>query len=147
MSELYTKEILRLTTQIPHQAPLANPHISVQKTSRICGSRIRVDAHLDVNAAGDKIITGFYQMVKACALGQAAASLWGQRVIGLSQKEYHAIAPAYRTMVQTGVMNPSAADHEKWADLAILAPVHDHPGRHGSVLLPLDCLDVVFADT
>lgn len=135
MADLYNKEILRLTTRIPHHQRLENPDVVSVKTSRVCGSRLTVDACFEGG-----VITAFGQQVKACALGQAAAAIVGQHVIGLTEAELADIAKKFRHMVKTG-----AADFpEKWADLHLLQAVHEHPGRHGSVMLPFECLEDVF---
>lgn len=135
MSELYNKEILRLTTQIPHLTRLQEPDTTVVKTSRICGSRLTVDAIVQ-----NGVIADFGQEVKACALGQAAAAIVGEHVVGLGKNELDEIAERFRHMVKTG----EADFPEKWSKLALLAAVKDHPGRHGSVMLPFEVLAEVF---
>jgi NifU-like protein involved in Fe-S cluster formation len=136
MTELYNTDILRWTTRIPHTERLVDADVTVTKTSRVCGSRISVDAKVSQGK-----ITSFGQEVKACALGQAAAAIVGQHVLGLTAEELADIAERFRTMVKTG----EADFPEKWTDLGLLAPVTDHPGRHGSVMLPFECLEGVFA--
>ncbi|WP_262694281.1 iron-sulfur cluster assembly scaffold protein [Kordiimonas aquimaris] len=135
MSELYNKDILRWTTRIPHHTRLQPADVSVVKTSRICGSQLT----LDVCFADDQI-TMFGQQVKACALGQASAAIVGQHIIGLTASELADINVRFTAMVETGV----ADFPDKWADLSLLAPVHEHPGRRGSVMLPFECLEAVF---
>lgn len=137
MTELYNTDILRWTTRIPHMERLVDADVTVTKTSRICGSRISVDAKVSQGS-----ISGFGQEVKACALGQASAAIVGQNVLGLTSDELTDVAERFRHMVKTG----EADFPEKWADLALLAPVTDHPGRHGSVMLPFECLEGVFAE-
>lgn len=137
MSELYNTEILRLTTQIPHTARLEGADVSAVKTSRICGSRITADARVQ-----DGVITEFGQEVKACALGQASAAIVGEQVIGLTEAELSDIAARFRHMVKTGEVDFP----EKWQKLSLLAAVTDHPGRHGSVVLPFEVLEQLFAD-
>ncbi len=136
MTELYNTEILRWTTRIPHTKRLLDPEHTIVKTSRICGSRLTIDVELEGGA-----ITRFGQEVRACALGQATAAIFGQNVIGLTADEFADIKSCFETMVETGVPDFP----EKWADLARLAPIKDHPGRKGSVMLPFECLAVVFA--
>jgi NifU-like protein involved in Fe-S cluster formation len=135
MTELYTTEILRWATRIPHSSRLESPGVSVTKTSRVCGSRLS----LDVCFAEGKIVD-FGQEVKACALGQAAAAIVGKNIIGLTKAEFVEIEQRFRQMVKTGEADFTG----KWSDLSLLSPVYDHPGRHGSVLLPFDCLNAVF---
>ena len=137
MTELYNTDILRWTTRIPYTTRLVDADVTVTKTSRICGSRISVDAVISNGA-----ISAFGQNVKACALGQASAAIVGQNVLGLTSDELADIAERFRSMVKTG----EADFPEKWVDLALLAPVVGHPGRHGSVLLPFECLEGVFAE-
>lgn len=136
MTDLYNTNILRWTTRIPHQERLVAADVTVTKTSRICGSRINADAHLTLGR-----IQTFGWEVKACALGQATAAIVGQHVVGLDEAELTDIASRFRHMVKTG----EADFPQKWADLAILAPVQDHPGRHGSVMLPFEVLEGIFA--
>lgn len=138
MSELYNTDILRLTTRIPHQVRLQAPDVTVVKTSRVCGSRITIDAIVQ-----NGVITAFGQEVKACALGQAAAAIVGEHVIGLTENEFADIAEHFKVMVKTG----DAAFPDKWSKLALLAPVKDHPGRHGSVMLPFEALEKIFTAT
>jgi len=138
MSELYNTDILRLTTRIPHQSRLEAPDATVVKTSRICGSRLTADAVVQKG-----VITAFGQEVKACALGQAAAAIVGEHAVGLTESELLDIAERFRAMVKTGDINFP----EKWSKLALLVPVKDHPGRHGSVMLPFEVLEQVFLDT
>lgn len=137
MSELYNSDILRLTTRIPYQERLSEPDVSVVKTSRICGSRLTADARIQ-----NDVITAFGQEVKACALGQASAAIVGEQVIGLSPGELQDVTHRFQHMIRTG----EADFPEKWAKLALLAPVKDHPGRHGSVMLPFDVLNQIFSD-
>lgn len=137
MSELYNTEILRLTTQIPHLGRLEAPDVTAVKTSRVCGSRLSADACVQ-----NGVITAFGQEVKACALGQASAALVGEQVIGLTEKELLVVAKKFRAMVKTG----TADFPDKWHKLALLAPVKDHPGRHGSVMLPFDVLEQIFKE-
>ena len=137
MSELYNKDILRWTTRIPNHVRLDAADVSVVKASRICGSQLTLDVCFE-----DGEVVAFGQQVKACALGQASAAIVGQHIMGLTAAELEGIAAQFRIMVETGVANFP----EKWSDLALLAPVHEHPGRRGSVMLPFECLEAVFKE-
>lgn len=138
MADVYTTEILRWSTRIPHTVRLEGADVTVVKTSRVCGSRITADA-----IVADGYISAYGQEVKACALGQASAAIIGQNILGLGAVELADIARRFRTMVKTG----EADFPEKWADLALLAPVKDHPGRHGSVMLPFETLEGIFKES
>src|ERR1700704_52461 len=82
-SALYNRDILRLAASIPHHQRLAAPQASVEKSSPVCGSRVTVD--LVVDAKGRVAALG--QEVRACALGQASASLMGAHAIGRTAGE------------------------------------------------------------
>ena len=47
LDALYNSRILRLATQIPFTERLENPDVTVSRTSRICGSRLTLDAAFD----------------------------------------------------------------------------------------------------
>ena len=137
MGDIYTKEILRLATSIPHEERLANPDVTVTKTSRICGSRLTVDACLE-----DGKITAFGQDVKACAIGQASAAIVGKYVIGLTETELLPVSAAFEALVKEG--KEVTWPDEKWRDLEIFKDLHGNSSRYGSVMLPFECLKEVF---
>ncbi len=138
MSEaLYSTPILRLAATIPHIGLIDGVRFRVQKTSRICGSRLTVSVDLDASGR----VTAFGQEVKACALGQASASLMGQQVLGLDRASFEAAEAAMRAMIAGEAYHFPAG----FAEFAILEPVKDHKARHGSVMLPFECLAEVFS--
>jgi len=77
IDDLYSAQLLKLAANLPRSGRLAAPQASVEKVAKLCGSRVRVDV-----AVQDGRVTDFAQEVKACALGQAAASVLGAHVIG-----------------------------------------------------------------
>lgn len=78
--KLYSARILELAADIPHLGRLSAPDASVKKRSPLCGSTVTVDVSVT-----DGRITDFAQDVKACALGQAAASVVGAAAIGATK--------------------------------------------------------------
>ena len=78
IDELYSARILSLAANLPHSGRLAAPHGTGERVAKLCGSKAVVDVVL--NAEGR--IADFAQDVKACALGQAAAGVLGESVIG-----------------------------------------------------------------
>ena len=135
MVELYSRDILKLSTTIPNVGePKSFTHMA-RKVSRICGSKLTLWVTLD-----DDTITDFGLDVKACALGQAATSLIAQHMKGMTRAQFQPLDAAYRQMVLDGV-----ADFPKnFQDFCLLKPVHDHKSRRGSALLPFDCLTEIF---
>ena len=82
-SALYNRDILRLAASIPHQRRLDAPQASVVKQSPVCGSRVTVEIKLDEEGR----VAELGQEVRACALGQASASLMGAHALGRAPEE------------------------------------------------------------
>ena len=124
---LYTRDILRLATSIPHLRRLLEPEASVEKRAPVCGSSIILDLVLD---AEGKVAT-IGQEVKACAFGQASAALMGQHVVGRTPAE---LAEARDTLAAwlAGTNDGPGA----WPGLDVLAPARRLSARHGAILLP-----------
>lgn len=130
MDELYNTRILRLATRIPFTARLDAPRASVSRTSRICGSRLVMDANFD--DAGR--ITELGLDVRACALGQAATALVAPKLIGLAREEIAPAAEAFAAMLDDDGPVPPPP----WSDLEIFLPVREHRARRGAVMLVFD---------
>lgn len=130
MSEaLYNTAILRLAASIPHQLRLPAPQASVVKVSPVCGSRVTVD--LDLGPDGR--VARFGQEVRACALGQAAASLFGAHVLGRSPAELAAARDALAAFLAGTAATPG-----DWPGLELFAPARPHSARHGSIRLAFE---------
>ena len=85
----------------------------------------------------------FGQLVKACLLGQAAASVMGREAVGSTHRRNS--GPSARTcgaMLKEGGEPPTG----RWADLAVLQPVKDHKARHASTLLVFDAVERALAE-
>ena len=129
IDELYSAKILKTAANMPRAGRLAHPDASVEKVSKLCGSRITVDVVLR-----DGRIADYAQDVKACALGQAAAAIMGEHAIGASVEEIESARDALRAMLKQGGTPPEG----RFADLAMLAPVKDYPPRHVSTMLAFE---------
>lgn len=131
IDDLYSAKVLALAANMPRVGRLAAPHASVEKIAKLCGSRVIVDV-----AVEDGRVADFAQDVKACALGQAAASVLGAHVIGASLAELEVTREQFRAMLKTGGHPPEG----RFSDLAMLAPVKDYPARHASTLLAFEAV-------
>jgi len=131
--QLYNTRILRLAAAIPHQQRLEAPQATVQKVSPICGSRVTVDVVMEGG-----VVTRFGQEVRACALGQAAASLVGRGVVGRSAPELAALRDAMRSFLNGETLDWAGYEGGRWADLEIFAPAIAFKSRHGSILLAFE---------
>jgi NifU-like protein involved in Fe-S cluster formation len=136
IDDLYSAKVLTLTANIPRIGRLDAPQGTSERVAKLCGSRIVVDVVLDA----DGRVADFAQDVKACALGQAAASVLGAHVIGSSLDEIETARDQLGAMLKSGGPAPSG----RFEDLAVLAPVKDYPARHASTLLAFEAaLDAV----
>jgi NifU-like protein involved in Fe-S cluster formation len=129
IDDLYSANLLKLAANMPRAGRLAAPDASVEKVSKLCGSRVVVDVAME----GDRV-ADFAQDVKACALGQAAASVLGAHVVGASVAEIEMAASQFRAMLKEGASAPDG----RFSDLVMLAPVKDYPARHTSTLLAFE---------
>lgn len=127
--KLYSGRILELAADIPHLGRLPAPQGTAKKRSPLCGSTVTVDVALD----GDRI-ADFRQDVKACALGQAAASVVGRAVIGATEAQVATAREELEAMLKRGGPAPSAP----FDGLQVLIPARDYANRHASILLALD---------
>lgn len=132
LSDLYNAKIIELAAAIPQGTRLTRPDASAKAHSKLCGSTIEVDL-----ALSDGRVTGYGQTVKACLLGQAAASVMGREIIGCSAEELRAVGARMRAMLKENGAPPGG----RWADLAVLEPVRAVKARHASTLLVFDAVE------
>ncbi|MBL3565970.1 iron-sulfur cluster assembly scaffold protein [Rhodovulum sulfidophilum] len=127
--KLYSQKILALAAEIPHLDRLEAPMGTARKRSPLCGSTVTVD--LDVK---DGRIVRFGQDVKACALGQAAASVVGSAILGRTRAEIEAARDQLRAMLKEEGPVPAAP----FEGLEVLLPARDYKNRHASIMLSLE---------
>ena len=85
-------------------------------------------------------IAAFAQDVKACALGQAAAGVLGETVIGASAGEISDARDAMAAMLKSGGEGPEG----RFEGLRALKLVADYPARHASTMVAIEAtLDAV----
>ena len=133
--KLYSQRILALAAEIPLTGRLAAPGASARRRSPLCGSTVTVDLSLD----GDRV-AAFGQDVRACALGQASASVLGRHVIGATRAEIAAARAALNAMLKQGGPAPAGP----FAELEVLMPAKDYKNRHASILLAWDATLAAF---
>ena len=129
MIKLYSTRILALASEIPHTARLTDPDGTARKRSPLCGSTVTVDVKVTAGR-----IAAFGQDVKACALGQAAASVVGQAIVGLDRATIQRGRDQLHAMLKDGGPVPSAP----FDGLAVLEPARDYKNRHASIMLAFD---------
>jgi NifU-like protein involved in Fe-S cluster formation len=118
LSEIYNQRILELSANIAGAQRLADADATATAHSKLG------------------------QTVKACLLGQAAASVMGRNIVGTSARELREVGSAMRNMLKAGGPPPTG----RWADLAVLQPVKDYKARHASTLLVFDAVEAALAN-
>ncbi|ANT59238.1 iron-sulfur cluster assembly scaffold protein [Salipiger sp. CCB-MM3] len=127
--KLYSTRILALAADIPRTERLSHPDATVKKRSPLCGSTVTVDLSLQEGKVSD-----YGQDVKACALGQAAASVVGEAIIGCTPAELATARDALRAMLKEDGPTPPAP----FDGLEVLRPASAYKNRHASIMLALD---------
>jgi NifU-like protein involved in Fe-S cluster formation len=128
-SALYSRDILRLASSIPNLGRLDRPQASAEKRSAVCGSRVTVDVALDC----DGKVAALGQEVKACALGQASASLMAAHAVGRSGAEIEQARDSLAAYLAGRSDRPG-----DWPGLDVFAEARRVPARHASILLAFD---------
>ncbi|MBA2124794.1 iron-sulfur cluster assembly scaffold protein [Hyphomicrobium methylovorum] len=141
LDEIYNTRILELAGAISRGERLEHPDARATAHSKLCGSTITIDLSLR-----DGRVSDFGQTVKACLLGQAAASVMAREIVGSTPDELRAVGRQMRAMLKDGGPPPDG----RWSDLAVLEPVRNYKARHASTLLVFDAvehaLDEIVAD-
>ncbi len=137
VTKLYTQRILELASNIPLNSRLEHFQGSSKVRSPLCGSTVTVDL-----VVKDGLISDFGQDVKACALGQATASIVGSRIIGRNFGEVSKARDQMEAMLKKNGGPPGVPFEE----LKILYPAKDYKNRHASILLVFDATLNAFED-
>jgi NifU-like protein involved in Fe-S cluster formation len=141
IDELYSARILSLAANLPHSGRLAAPQAGErrgtgERVAKLCGSKAIVDVNLDAEGR----ICDFAQDVKACALGQAAAGVVGESVLGATAPEIETTREAMLAMLKSGGEGPEG----RFEGLRALKLVADYPARHASTMVAIEAtLDAV----
>lgn len=136
IDDLYSARILSLAANLPHSGRLATPEGSAERVAKLCGSKAIVDVVLDDEGR----VTDFAQTVKACALGQAAAGVVGESILGATAAEIVEARDAMLAMLKSGGDGPEG----RFEGLRVLKQVADYPARHASTMVALEAtLDAV----
>lgn len=126
---LYSLDVLRLAAATAEWPRLSAPDASAEHRSATCGSRVSVD--LDFDAEGR--VSAYGHEVHACALGQAAASLFARHAVGLTAAELEgASRDLARWLAEPGSPPP------EWPGLEALERARDYPARHSAIRLPFE---------
>ena len=131
IDDVYNSKLLAYAGNINRVGSLDNPDASAKAHSKLCGSKISIDLKMD-----DDVVSDFAQDVKACALGQSAASIVAANIIGASAGELRDARAQMIKMLKEDGPPPQG----RFAELKYLQPVKDYKARHASTLLVFDAL-------
>lgn len=129
IDDVYSQKILQFAGNISHLGKMEDADASAERTSRLCGSKLKVYIKADAGR-----VTDFSQEVKACALGQASAAIFAIYAVGATFDE---VRDAQRDMKQM-LEGSSSGPEGRFAEAQVMAPVRDYKSRHGSVMLVFD---------
>lgn len=133
--KLYSQRILELAAEIPLTEPIADPDGKARARSPLCGSTVTVEVAID----GGRI-SEFSQDVKACALGQAAASVVGSNIIGRTRSQIQTAFDQLSDMLRADGPPPDSP----FDGLYLLEPAKQYKNRHASILLSLEATLAAF---
>ena len=89
------------------------------------------------------VVADYAHDVKACALGQASASILARNIIGANADELRNVRETMRKMLKENGPAPEG----RFTELKFLEPVREYKARHASTLLTfdavVDCLDQI----
>ena len=126
--ELYSNQILKLAADIPILERLNSPDVTINNRTKLCGSLITIDLNMN-----NGIIIGYAHEVKACALGQASASILAKDIVGKTGKEVIKVREAVFKM-----LDGSSYSLDIFPEYQILSSAAEFKNRHDSILLSLD---------
>ncbi|MDO9417073.1 iron-sulfur cluster assembly scaffold protein [Pararhizobium sp.] len=131
MDDIYNGKILEFAGNIPLTGRLENAQAEASAHSKLCGSRLKVWLSMD----GDTI-SGFAHEVKACALGQASASVMARHAVGATAAEISTARADMLAMLKADGEGPTG----RFEDMRYLKPVRDYKARHASTMLTFDAV-------
>ena len=131
IDDVYNTKILELAGAVPSARSLERADGVATKHSKLCGSKVSVEVAMDGDTVADIAMT-----VKACALGQAAASVVHGNAVGATLDEARKARDELQAMLKEDGEGPTG----RFSDLAFLKPVKDYRARHASTMLATDAL-------
>ena len=126
--DLYSDQILSLAAGIPLMERLTPSDMTITKRSQLCGSMVTVDVNMI-----QKIITDYSHDIKACALGQASASILATDIVGKTASQITEVRDAVFKM-----LNGSLYSLKIFPQYQVLLPAREFKNRHESIMLSLD---------
>jgi nitrogen fixation NifU-like protein len=127
---LYKKELLRFAANATGAGRLSAPNGTGSAHNPACGDKITVDVSVESSR-----ITAIAHDTKACVLTQAAASILGCEISGLSHDEVAVLHGQVKAMLEGG-----DAPFAPFDVFTVFQGVAEHRNRHKCVLLPIEAV-------
>jgi NifU-like protein involved in Fe-S cluster formation len=122
---LYTREVLQLATGLAEFTWDEALPLKGAARSRSCGSTLELGLSLDAEGRIERVAL----RSQACAIGQAAAAIFGRAAPGMTGEQID------RAYVQLQAWLGGEDRLPDWPGLDAIAAARDYPGRHGAILL------------
>ena len=132
---LYTPEMLALATRLGEFRWDDALPLRGEARSRSCGSRIELALAIDPGGQ----ISALGLRPHACAVGQAAASVFAQSAQGRTA------ADLAESCVALNAWLVGESDIPDWPGIAVLEPARAYPARHAAILLAWEAALVALA--
>ena len=136
--KLYTQKILKLTTEIPRIGRIDKADKIVSIRSPICGSSVTIYINKKKGEISD-----FKQEIRACALGQASASILASNIIGINYSKICELHKSVQDMLEKGSSPPPPP----FSKYELLRPASEFKNRHASIMLPLNAAKEALKDS
>jgi NifU-like protein involved in Fe-S cluster formation len=124
--KLYSPSLLALAASLADYPLTGEFALRSEGRSRTCGSTIA----LGIEPDGEGRIARIGMQVAACAVGQSSAAILAAGLAGRSRADLAEANRAIEAWLE------GSGDLPDWPGIEALAPVRDHPGRHGALLMP-----------
>ncbi|MEZ5682445.1 MAG: iron-sulfur cluster assembly scaffold protein [Erythrobacter sp.] len=121
---LYSPALLALAVDLANYP--FNPSASTKghARSRTCGSTV------DISSSHAEHVSDLGLKVAACAVGQAAATVFARSASGMTRHDCSTALDEIRAWLEARAGLPS------WPGMEVLAPARGFPGRHEAIQLP-----------
>ena len=135
--KLYSQQILGLAANMPHTTRLAAPDATASMRAPLCGSTVTIDVQIK-----NGVLIALGQDVKACALGQAAASVLGQAAIG---QDIQSLVRA-RDQLSAMLSGDGPVPDPPFEGFEVLTAARGFKNRHASILLAANAVVEAMTD-
>lgn len=125
---LYTPEILATAMDLTTYPWNETFILKGRARSRSCGSAIEIGIEIDHQGR----VSAIGLRPHACAVGQAAASIFAKNVVGLDCNDLRRVRQALALWLA------GEGDKPAWPEIDLLDPARAYPARHGAILLAWD---------